>query len=80
MALESTQRVKSSGLFFFNLQYCIGSAIYRNESTTGVLPHPESSSLLPPHTIPLGLLIRVEEIYQLKHFKKRNFYAFLLRS
>ena len=39
--------------YFLALQYCIGFAIYQNESTTGV-PHPESSSLLPPHTIPLG--------------------------
>ena len=45
-------------LFYFQtLQYCIGFAKYRNESATGlhVFPgHPEPSSLLPPHTIPLG--------------------------
>ena len=43
--------------YFLTLQYCIGFAIYRNESATGlhVFPgHPEPSSLLPPHTIPLG--------------------------
>ena len=39
------------------LQYCIGFAIYQNESATGIHAtgiHPEPSSLLPPHTIPLG--------------------------
>ena len=44
--------------YFLTLQYCIGFAIYQNESATGIhpcVPHPEPSSLLPPHTIPLGL-------------------------
>ena len=44
--------------YFLTLQYCIGFAIYRNEYATGIhvfpiLNHPPSS-LLPPHTIPLG--------------------------
>ena len=59
--LESSKFLKYVGLFFFilfclTLQYCIGFAIYQNESATGihVFPHPEPSSLLPPHTIPLG--------------------------
>ena len=46
-------------VYFLTLQYCIGFAIYQNESTTGIhvytcISHPEPSSLLPPHTIPLG--------------------------
>ena len=42
-------------LFYLTLQYCIGFAIYQNESATGIhVPHPEPSSLLPPHTITLG--------------------------
>ena len=45
-------------LFYLNLQYCIGFAIYQNESATGIhvfpILNPPSSSLLPPHTIPLG--------------------------
>ena len=43
-------------LFYLTLQYCIGFAIYQNESATGihVFPHPKPSSLLPPCTIPLG--------------------------
>ena len=41
--------------YFLTLQYCIGFAIYQNESATGIhVLHPEPSSLLPPHTIPLG--------------------------
>ena len=43
-------------LFFKNLQYCIGFAIYQHESATGVhmcqILNPPS--FLPPHTIPLG--------------------------
>ena len=39
--------------YFLTLQYCIGFAIYQNESATRV-PYPEPSSLLPLHTIPLG--------------------------
>ena len=35
-------------------QYCTGSATYQHESTTGVLPHPEPLSHLPPLTIPPG--------------------------
>ena len=43
-------------IYFLALQYCIVFAIYQHESTTGIqrVPHPEPSSLLPPHTIPLG--------------------------
>ena len=44
-------------ILFLTLQYCIGFAIYQNESATGIHAtgiHPEPSSLLPPHTIPLG--------------------------
>ena len=42
--------------YFLTLQYCIGFAIYQNESATGihVFPILKASSLLPPHTIPLG--------------------------
>ena len=38
------------------LKPSISYAKYHNESATGihVFPHPEPSSLLPPHTIPLG--------------------------
>ena len=40
------------------LQYCIGFAIYKDESATGIHVFPilnsPPSSLLPPHTIPLG--------------------------
>ena len=50
-----------SFLIYFNwrlitLQYCIGFAIHQHESANGCtcVPHPEPSSLLPPHTIPLG--------------------------
>ena len=33
-------------LFYLTLQYCIGFAIYQNESATGTcVPHPEPSSL-----------------------------------
>ena len=45
-------------IFFLILQYCIGFAIYQNESATGVhvfpILSPPPSSLLPHHTIPLG--------------------------
>ena len=44
--------------YFLTLQYCIGFAIYQNESATGIqlfpILNPPPSSLLPPHTIPLG--------------------------
>ena len=41
-------------LNYLTLQYCIGFAIYQNESARYTcVPHPEPSSLLPPHTIPL---------------------------
>ena len=42
--------------YFYTLQNCISFAKYQNESATDihVFPHPEPSSLLPPHTIPLG--------------------------
>ena len=43
--------------FFLTLQYCIGFAIYQNESATGIqvfLILNPPSSLIPPHTIPLG--------------------------
>ena len=46
-----------SSFFFFTLQYFIGFSIYQHESTTGIhtrVLHPEPSSLLPPHSIPLG--------------------------
>ena len=37
------------------LQYCIGFAIHQHESARGVrVPYPEPTSLLPPHSIPLG--------------------------
>ena len=43
---------------FKTLQYCISFAKYQNESTTGIpvfpIPNPPPSSLLPPHTLPLG--------------------------
>ena len=39
--------------YFLTLQYGIGFAIYQHESATRV-PHPEPSSHLPPHTLPLG--------------------------
>ena len=53
--LFSSCQLPISFLFFYflTLQYCIGFAIYQNESATGI-PHPEPSSFLPPHTIPLG--------------------------
>ena len=44
--------------YFLTLQYCISFAKYRNESATGIhvvpILNPPPSSLLPPHTIPLG--------------------------
>ena len=46
------------GLIAF--QYCIGFAVHKHESTTGIHVFPilnlPPSSLLPPHTIPLGHL------------------------
>ena len=43
-------------LFYLTLQYCIGFAIYQNQSATGIhvfpILNPPPSSL--PHTIPLG--------------------------
>jgi len=42
-------------LYFLTLQYCIGFAyIKMNLPQVYMSPHPEPSSLLPPHTIPLG--------------------------
>jgi len=42
-------------LFYLTLQYCMGFAIYKNESATGIHVFPIlNPSLLPPHTIPLG--------------------------
>ena len=44
--------------FYLTLQYCIGFAIYQNESATGIhvfpILNPPPSSLHSPHTIPLG--------------------------
>ena len=40
--------------YFLTLQYCIGFAIYQHEYRYTRVPHLEPSSLLPPHTIPLG--------------------------
>ena len=43
-------------LFYLTLQYCIGFAIISKWicHRYTCVPHPEPSSLLPPHTIPLG--------------------------
>ena len=39
-------------LFYLTLQYCIGSAIYRNESTTGIHVFPIPNPPLSSHPIP----------------------------
>ena len=55
-------------ILFLNFTNCISFAKYQNESATGIhvfpILNPPPSSLLPPHTIPLGRLCALAPSFQ----------------